>query len=111
MTKSPLCITQISLPKHHNKRYKQQSDVEKLFGLQVSKNQICNPFQSFIRLRIHLEAGPPTVWVLSKFRDTAPLRMWLYQVMEVIIKLRGGVRVCGDAVLLDVWCVLRKFLF
>ena len=105
MTKSPLCITQISLPKHHNKRYKQQSDVEKLFRLQVSKNQICNPFQSSIRLRIHLEAGP--VWVLSKFRDTAPLRMWLYQVMEVIIKLRGG----GDAVLLDVWCVLRKFLF
>ena len=27
------------------------------------------------------------------------------------MKLRGGVRVCGDAVLLDVWCVLRKFLF
>ena len=63
--------------------------MEKLSGLQVSKNQICNPFQSSIRLRIHLEAGPPTVWVLSKFRDTAPLRMWLYQVMEVIMKLRG----------------------
>lgn len=50
-----------ALYRTNNKRYKQQSDVEKLFGLQVSKNQICNPFQSSIRLRIHLEAGPPTV--------------------------------------------------
>ena len=85
--------------------------MEKLLGLQVSKNQICNPFRSSIRLRIHWEAGPPTIWVFSKFRDTAPLRMWLYQVMEAIMKLRGDVRVCSDAVLLDVWCVLRKFLF
>ena len=36
-------------------------NVEKLLGLQVSKNHICNLFQSSIRLLIHLEAGPPTV--------------------------------------------------